>query len=120
MYRVTVARASRSLVVPSRTLHSSPVAFKTATDKAKDVAHDVNMKVGQGLASAIEKGEQVTEKAKEAVGATTKDAKAKAEQASTQAKQTAEQATAQAKQKGNQAAAGAYEAKEDFKKELRK
>ncbi|CAG8577480.1 9621_t:CDS:2 [Acaulospora colombiana] len=83
MYRAAVARASRSLVVPSRTLHSSPLAFKTATDKAKDVAHDVNMKVGQGLASAIEKGEQVTDKAKEA-------------------------------------AAGAYEAKEDFKKEMKK
>jgi ATP synthase mitochondrial F1 complex assembly factor 1 len=49
------------------------------------------MKVGQGLASAIEKGEEVTEKAKDVVGATTKDAKAKAEEAS-----------AKAKQKGNQ------------------
>jgi ATP synthase F1 complex assembly factor 1 len=49
------------------------------------------MKVGKGLASAIEKGEEVTEKTKDVVGATTKDAKAKAEEAS-----------AKAKQKGNQ------------------
>ena len=68
-----------------RSLHSSPVAAKTATEKVKEVADkvcyhiffsgveftdsvQVNKSVGRGLAHAIEKGEEATEATKEAVG----------------------------------------------------
>ena len=109
MYRTTIAR---SLVVASRRLHSSAVAQKTVTERAKEVADtvsflsnqysgarisvtihiQVNKKVGQGLASAIDKGENVTHSAKEAVGLAADTTKEKS-------KETAELA----KQKGNQA-----------------
>lgn len=39
------------------------------TDTVMDVADKVNKKVGEALASGIEKGEEVTAKAKETVGA---------------------------------------------------
>jgi len=79
------------------------------TEKVKDVAHDVNVKVGQTLAAGIDKGEKATEAAKETVGANAKQASEKAQEGADFAKQ-----------KGNQAAAGAREAKEDFKKEVKK
>jgi len=79
------------------------------TEKAKDVADTVNKKVGQGLASAIDKGENVTQSAKEAVGLAADTTKEKSKKAADLAKQ-----------KGNQAAVGAREAKEDFKKEVKK
>ncbi|KAG8795693.1 hypothetical protein FRC17_008107 [Serendipita sp. 399] len=111
MFRVALARSTRTLTVsqPSRMLHSTPQALKTVTEKAKEVASNVNLKVGQGLASAIETGEQATQSAKETLGQKTEEAS-----------EATQKATDIAKQKGNQAAAGATEAKEDFKKELRK
>jgi hypothetical protein len=74
-----------SLLLTTRRLHASPIASKTATEKVSEVAdkvcaralfptnHDrtgvqVNKSVGKGLASAIETGEQVTEKTKETYG----------------------------------------------------
>ncbi|KAN0123231.1 hypothetical protein V8E52_003184 [Russula decolorans] len=56
----------------TRWLHVSPIVSKTTTEKAAEVADKVNKSVGQGLASAIKTGEQVTEKTKETFG-TTKD-----------------------------------------------
>ncbi|KAG8831284.1 hypothetical protein FRC17_003362 [Serendipita sp. 399] len=119
MFRVALARSTRTLTVsqPSRMLHSTPQALKTVTEKAKEVASNrltfppnkVNLKVGQGLASAIETGEQATQSAKETLGQKTEEAS-----------EATQKAADIAKQKGNQAAAGATEAKEDFKKELRK
>lgn len=120
MYRTTIIRAARPLAIQSRTLHSTPVAFKTVTEKAKDMAETVNKKVGQGLASVIDKGEQVTQSAKETVGSASEKTKQKTQEGATVAKQKAQEASATAQQKGHQAAAGANEAKEDFKKEMRK
>ncbi|KAF8261822.1 hypothetical protein EI94DRAFT_1434377, partial [Lactarius quietus] len=51
-----------------RKLHASPAAFKSATEKAAEVADKLNKSVGKGLASAIETGEQVTEKTKQTLG----------------------------------------------------
>jgi len=102
MYRTITIRTTRSLAVPSRTLHSSPVTLKSATEKAKEVASDVNIKIGKTLASAIDKGEKAAQSAKETVGVGAKEG------------------TEKVKQKGNQAAAGATEAKEDFKREMKK
>ncbi|KIM33171.1 hypothetical protein M408DRAFT_61157 [Serendipita vermifera MAFF 305830] len=110
MYRTTIIRAARPLAIQSRTLHSTPVAFKTVTEKAKDMAETVNKKVGQGLASVIDKGEQVTQSAKETVGSASEKTKQK----------TQEGATYFITNRTLQAAAGANEAKEDFKKEMRK
>ncbi|KAH9170320.1 hypothetical protein EDB89DRAFT_1326482 [Lactarius sanguifluus] len=62
------AYAARASLPTVRQLHASPTAFKTATEKAAEVADKVNKSVGRGLASAIETGEQVTEKTKQTLG----------------------------------------------------
>ena len=86
MYRTALALPSRVVIASfRRTFHTSPIAAKTVTEKAKEVAKDVssrshcvicklpagltskqvNLKVGKTLAGAIETGEVITEKAKE-------------------------------------------------------
>jgi len=120
MYRTTITRATRSLAIPSRTLHSTPVAYKTVTEKAKEMADTVNKKVGQGLASAIDSGENVAQATKETVGSASQTAKEKTQEGASMAKEKTEEVSGMAKQKGNQAAAGATQAKEDFKKEVKK
>ncbi|KAI0090031.1 hypothetical protein BDY19DRAFT_98591 [Irpex rosettiformis] len=47
-----------------RTFHRTPIAAKTVSE----TAHDVNIKVGKGLASVIEKGERAADATKHAVG----------------------------------------------------
>ncbi|KAH9955727.1 hypothetical protein BGW80DRAFT_1159234, partial [Lactifluus volemus] len=59
MRAATIAHASSA-----RWLHASPIASKTLTE----TADKINKSVGQGLASAIEAGEQVTEKTKQTFG----------------------------------------------------
>ncbi|KAI0292245.1 hypothetical protein B0F90DRAFT_283385 [Multifurca ochricompacta] len=68
--RITLAYAARTSLLTARHLHASPVACKTATEKVTEVADKVNKSVGRGLESAIETGEQVTEKTKQTLGAT--------------------------------------------------
>ncbi|KAJ3751008.1 hypothetical protein DFH05DRAFT_1519165 [Lentinula detonsa] len=103
LLRTTISRVSATSSV--RAFHASPTASKTITEKVSEVADNMNKKLGKGLASAIDKGEQAT--------ASTQDSLANA------ARKTQESATA-AKQKANQASAGATQAKEDFKKEVNK
>jgi len=108
MFRTTIstARSSYSSVFKSsRSIHSTPVAFKTVPEKVAEVADTVNKKVGKGLASAIETGEKAAHSTKETLGA---------------AKKKAGDAPKAAGQKANQAAEGAQEAKEDFMKEAKK
>ncbi|EEB88358.1 hypothetical protein MPER_13843 [Moniliophthora perniciosa FA553] len=107
MFRTALATVSRPAGV--RALHSTPVAAKTVTEKVSEVADTVNKKVGKGLASAIDKGENAAQSTKETISSKAGEAKQKGSEASTVAGQ-----------KANQAAAGAREAKEDFKKEVRK
>jgi len=71
-YAISVTPLRVSLFPAYRCLHVSPIVSKTTTEKAAEVADKVNKSVGRGLASAIETGEQVTEKTKENLG-TTKD-----------------------------------------------
>ena len=77
MYRTTLASTSRAALVSARqplsraSLHTSPAAAKTVTEKVKEVASDVNLKVGQTLAGGIEKGQQAAEATKQAVGGST-------------------------------------------------
>ena len=75
MYRAVLASSSRAAVFSARQLpasrapfHTSPVSAKTVTEKVKEVASDVNIKVGRTLASGIEKGQQAAETTKQAVG----------------------------------------------------
>ncbi|GAW08346.1 f1 atpase assembly protein 11 [Lentinula edodes] len=103
LFRTAISRVSATSSV--RAFHASPAAFKTVTEKVSEVAENVNKKLGQGLASAIEKGEDATSSTKESLRSA--------------ADKTKEGATV-AKQKANQASAGATEAKEDFKKEVKK
>ena len=69
MFRLALTSTSRT-VLPStsRAFHTSPIAAKTVTERVKEVADNVNIKVGKTLASGIEKGEQVAEKTKQTVG----------------------------------------------------
>ncbi|EKM60711.1 uncharacterized protein PHACADRAFT_83001 [Phanerochaete carnosa HHB-10118-sp] len=68
MFRAALASSSRATLASSfRTFHTTPFAAESVTDKAKKVAHDVNIKVGKKLAGAIETGEQVTEATKETI-----------------------------------------------------
>ena len=74
MFRTVLTSTSRSglayaSIARTRAFHTSPVAAKTVTEKVKEVASDVNIKVGRTLAGGIEKGEQVADKTKEVVGA---------------------------------------------------
>ncbi|KII86376.1 hypothetical protein PLICRDRAFT_144064 [Plicaturopsis crispa FD-325 SS-3] len=109
MFRTLTARASTQArsAIPYRAaaLHSTPVAQKTITEKAAEVADTVNKKVGQGLSSALETGEKAADKTKGAVGSATEETKKKAHQAG---------------QKSNQAVAGAREGADDFKREVKK
>lgn len=130
--------ASRSTTISlrSRSLHSTPVAYKTVTEKVSEVADTVsfpiyipflvhtltsvtkvNKKVGKGLASAIESGQEVTEKTKEK----TSEASNVASQKSNQVRgRGAQSPITRVTHLFSQAAAGAKEAKEDFKKEVKK
>ncbi|CAE6426017.1 unnamed protein product [Rhizoctonia solani] len=71
---------------------------KTVTETVKDTAHDVNLKVGKGLAAGIDKAEGATQKAKEALGTGQK----KAEKAAEIGKQKANQTGAQARGKAEE------------------
>lgn len=75
-----------SLDAPSRRIHATPLAAMSVKEKMSQVAdkvwfvqrinesvynldfEQVNKKVGEGLASAIETGEKATEKTKETLG----------------------------------------------------
>ncbi|KAL5495531.1 hypothetical protein ACEPAI_994 [Sanghuangporus weigelae] len=117
MLRSTLSTAlPRRSVCAVRSLHASPIASKTVTEKVKETAQNVNLKVGQTLAKGFEKGEEITEKTQEAAGT----AKSKAQETAGAAKSKADESGELAKQKTNQASAGATEAKEDFKKEMHK
>lgn len=122
MYRTTITRATRSLAVPSRSLHSTPAAYKTVTEKAKEMAdtvrrfalndgislltwtsnEQVNKKVGQGLASAIDSSESVAQATKETVGSASQATKEKTQEGASMAKEKTEEVSSMAKQKGNQ------------------
>lgn len=41
MFRTSITRSARNITLPTRSLHSSPVAFKTVTESVKDTADDV-------------------------------------------------------------------------------
>ncbi|KZT23804.1 hypothetical protein NEOLEDRAFT_1068857, partial [Neolentinus lepideus HHB14362 ss-1] len=107
MFRNAIAQTSRG----ARSLHTTPVARKTVTEKVKDVGDKVNKTVGRTLAGAIEKGEQATETTKQTLGnipcTKTEQAKEKAGEASTVAGQ-----------KANETAAKAREGKEETKETL--
>ncbi|KAJ7151486.1 hypothetical protein C8R46DRAFT_1088744 [Mycena filopes] len=107
---MSILRAiTRSSVAHTRAFHSTPTPRKTVTEKVKETAQDVNLKVGQKLAGAIETGQGAAEVAKETVGA-------KAEQG----KKKAGEAANIAGQKTNEAAASARETKEDLQKKAPK
>ncbi|CAE6515376.1 unnamed protein product [Rhizoctonia solani] len=71
---------------------------KTVTETVKDTAHDVNLKVGKGLAAGIDKAEGATETTKQALGV----GKKKAEQAAEIGKQKANQTSAEARGKAEE------------------
>ncbi|KAF5355734.1 hypothetical protein D9756_004020 [Leucocoprinus leucothites] len=103
--------ASRSISVratlPSlqRHFHGSPIAHEGVGEKVRELGHKVNLKVGQGLASAIDKGEKATYATKEKLES---------------AEASAEEGKSYAEKKANDAAKGAQKAKEDLKQELKK
>lgn len=86
MLRIAFASSAPAVRAGTRAFHVSPIASKSATEKVKEVASDVrgeviprihqtltacvqvNIKVGQKLASAIDKGEEATQAAKETLG----------------------------------------------------
>ena len=86
MLRTAFASTAPAVRASTRAFHISPIASKSATEKVKEVASDVcaglvarrfrpltpflqvNIKVGQKLASAIEKGEEATQATKETLG----------------------------------------------------
>jgi hypothetical protein len=94
-------------------LHSAPVLHKTITEKAKEIADtvfffriivesigidvavhiQVNKKVGQGLASVLDKGENVTQSAKETVRSAARATEEKSKESSGLAKQKGNQAS---------------------------
>ncbi|KAI0069981.1 hypothetical protein K474DRAFT_1670532 [Panus rudis PR-1116 ss-1] len=152
MFRTAFTNTSRRVALAStsggaRAFHASPLAAKSATEKVAEVADKVNKSVGKGLASTIEKTEQLAQKTKEkkptetvkevadnvnkSAGRGLASAIEKGEELTEKTKETlgaasstasskAKEGSAVAGQKANQAAAGARVAKEDFKNEVRK
>ncbi|KAI0638984.1 hypothetical protein C8Q77DRAFT_1045321 [Trametes polyzona] len=117
MIRAAFSASARSAVASSsRGFHSSPAA-RLVTEKVAEVADKVNKKVGQGLASAIEKGEVAAEKTKETVG--TRNGPDICTRVGV-AKEKASEASTVAGQKANQTAAGAREGARDFKADVQK
>ncbi|ETW78376.1 hypothetical protein HETIRDRAFT_421111 [Heterobasidion irregulare TC 32-1] len=106
---VARTQAARAPVVVSRQLHATPTAAKTVTEKVSEVADTVNKKVGKGLASALDAGEEVTEKSKQVLGTS----KEKAQEATDAVKEKTSEGTAQAAQKKN-------ELESDVKQSIRK
>ncbi|KAG5339900.1 hypothetical protein C0989_003047 [Termitomyces sp. Mn162] len=123
--------ALRASFTSSRAFRSTRPA-KTVTEKVSEVADkvQVNKEVGKRLASAIEKGEKVTQSTKETLGTAASKSKDKADQAIHEAEQVYDDVGDQAKhtskaasQKLNQArgtAAKAKEEKEDIQREMTK
>lgn len=70
MYKRIALQQFRSLakVAEQRHFTISHVRQKTVTEKVGEMAQNLNKKVGQGLASAIETGEKATEKTKDVMG----------------------------------------------------
>ncbi|KAJ7923045.1 hypothetical protein B0H13DRAFT_1707419 [Mycena leptocephala] len=106
MFRSVIARSS---VAHTRTFHCTPTTRKTVTEKVSEVAENVNMKLGKGLAGAIETGEQAASKTKSTISSTTEEGKKKAGEAATVVGQ-----------KKNEAAASARETKDDLHKKATK
>ncbi|EPQ61025.1 hypothetical protein GLOTRDRAFT_109267 [Gloeophyllum trabeum ATCC 11539] len=98
MFRNAISQTSRATLAGSRQLHSSPVAYKSVTEKVKEVGDKVNKSLGKGLAGAIEKGEKATEATKETLGTTAEQAKQKTSEASTVAGQKANETAAKARE----------------------
>ncbi|TDL28912.1 hypothetical protein BD410DRAFT_781475, partial [Rickenella mellea] len=110
MLRTLITTKVPRTIASSRALHASPSsAFKTMSESVKETAKDVNIKVGQTLASGIEKTQQATESVKETVGAKSKETANDAKHAANAASE-----------KAGQAAAGAKEATEDAKHDVKK
>ncbi|KAF9458746.1 hypothetical protein BDZ94DRAFT_70699 [Collybia nuda] len=128
LFHITRSSTARISYLQARTIHSSPVAYKTVTEKVSEVADKVNRKVGKGLASAIETGENATQVTKEKLGLhhicspglINPDFSLYLGSTVEQSKEKADHASNLASQKTNQAAAGAREAKKDFEKEVTK
>ncbi|EED82534.1 predicted protein [Postia placenta Mad-698-R] len=101
----------------SRAFHASPIAGKSATER-------VNKSVGQGLASAIEKGEEATEATKKTIGKGSFRSWPlnwePTRHHTAPAVDKAKEASGQAKQKANQTSAGVQEGAQDFKQDVQK
>ncbi|CAE6471547.1 unnamed protein product [Rhizoctonia solani] len=93
-----IARVLPTVRVGTRAFSTTLRNQKTVTETVSETAQDVNLKVGKGLASGIDKAENATNKAKEALGV----GKKKAEQAAEVGKQKANQTTAQARGKAEE------------------
>ncbi|KAF7340047.1 F1 atpase assembly protein 11 [Mycena venus] len=105
MFRSAITRSTipRSSVAYARSFHATPVPQKTVTEKVSEVADTVNKKLGKGLASAIETGQEAAASTKDTVSSTAEQGKKKAGEAATVVGQ-----------KKNEAAASARETKDDL------
>ncbi|KIJ38495.1 hypothetical protein M422DRAFT_50025 [Sphaerobolus stellatus SS14] len=113
MFRTVFANTSRSQAV--RAFSTTRVANKSVTEKVSEVASDLNKKVGQGLASAIESGEKTTEKAKKVAGDSAEKAKNVAGDSAKSTRDTMDKTSTIASQKVNKASAEAKATKEELK-----
>ncbi|KAF8602681.1 hypothetical protein BDV93DRAFT_474001 [Ceratobasidium sp. AG-I] len=101
MFTTVVRRSIPSARVGVRAFSVTPRAQKTVTEKVKDTAQDINLKVGKTLAAGLETAEGATQATKEAVGAGAKETKKKAEQTAEVGQQKANQASAEARAKAD-------------------
>ncbi|KXN81099.1 Protein ATP11, mitochondrial [Leucoagaricus sp. SymC.cos] len=103
-----IACTSRSIAIRTaaptlrRQFHGSPIAHETVTEKAKELGRKVNIKVGQGLASAIDTGEKAAHATKEKLES---------------AQNTVEEGKDFVEKKADDAVKGAQKAKKDLERE---
>ncbi|KAF9569862.1 hypothetical protein CPC08DRAFT_756839 [Agrocybe pediades] len=114
MFRTSFTSQATKAVVGARRLHASPVARKTVTEKVTEVADKLNKGIGKGLASAIDKGEEVTQSAKETIDTASKQTKQQANVGEAKLKEKGQEL----KEKGHEAAGTARKVKEDVKRDL--
>ncbi|KAI9717244.1 MAG: hypothetical protein M1828_007265 [Chrysothrix sp. TS-e1954] len=92
-----------------RLISTTPALRKTATEQAKETLESANRKFGDAGVAGIDKGQQATQSAKEAIGMGAKDAQGKASEMAGSAKGTGNEMSGKASEMAGSAKGTASE-----------
>ncbi|KAF2857789.1 hypothetical protein K470DRAFT_252544 [Piedraia hortae CBS 480.64] len=97
-----IRRQPVSRVLNARSIHTTVIRQRSATDAAKDAAKRVDRTVSDAAIKGIDKTQELAQTAKEATGMTSGELKGKANELADQAKGTAQKLSGQAKGAANE------------------